>query len=184
MHVITSHLFIKSINLPKYCKILDSASAPLVGFRPPRSAPIKYTLGKNEPLAGNQYKVCVFVVIYNNNMWNEPSRSARASVIKDSISKWNHFFIELSSCADINYPARTRVPRDPALVFVLRFGMLYKSILFSNYLRRSLENFNVNFAIIQCSDEINSRRESRTTEIGVFIFSNDWETFSRSNYNE
>lgn len=43
-------------------------------------------------------------------------------------------------------------------LFMLPFGMLYKSILFSNYLRRSVGNFNVNFAIIQCSDEINSRQ--------------------------
>lgn len=36
-------------------------------------------------------------------MWN----GSRASFIKDSISKWNHFFIELSSYTDINYCERT-----------------------------------------------------------------------------
>lgn len=51
----------------------------------------------------------VFILIYNN-MWKE--QWAWTNFIKDSISKWNHFFIELSSWSDINYGART-VPIPP-----------------------------------------------------------------------
>lgn len=82
------------------------------------------------------------------------SRSGRVqrSVIKVPISKWNHFFIELSSWPDINYRALACL----ALVFLLPSGMLYKNILFSNYLWRSERNIDVNFAIIQYSDWINS----------------------------
>lgn len=155
-----------------------------MGFRPPRALAInrkKWTDPKDVKIIRNAYLLLYIIIILCGT-----ARAARTSVIKDSISKWNHFFIELSSYTDINYGARTLPQLARVSLFVLPFGMLYKSILFSNYMRRWTGNFNVNFAIIQCSDEINSRYryEYERSLSRAFIFGNDLETFSRINYNE
>lgn len=119
---------------------------------PARYKSEKWTDPKDVKIIRNAYLLLYIIIILCGT-----ARATRTSVIKDSISKWNHFFIELSSCTDINYGARTLPQLARVSLFVLPFGMLYKSILFSNYMRRWTGNFNVNFAIIQCSDEINSR---------------------------
>lgn len=123
--------------------------ASSVGSRPPRLAVLSNSNYFNIPrcrIKNNTgpYLLLFIIIICGTN--------PAPGLLKDSISKWNHFFIEMSSCTDINY---VPVPRTRSLsdsLFVLPFGMLYKSILFSNYFRRSTGNFNVNSDIIHCSD--------------------------------